>query len=224
MHPALAPALAASFFSKLPPDIVEPVLAHGGYVETPSGLVVTVEQAQGQVALVLSGLFRCFVRGKNDRQATVAYAREGEMIGLPTLFVGTCRMGLQSLTPGAVWAMPGEVLKQAAMRDARLAWALGEEIGRYTFDMACEIADTTFGTVRQRVARHLLDLVVEGPADAPLVAPVSQQELANAVGTAREVVSRVLSAFRSEGLVRATQAGLEVLDATQLYQQSQIVD
>jgi len=224
MHPAVAPALAASFFSKLPLEIVEPLFAQGAYVATPAGLVVTVDQAQRQVAIVLSGLFRCFVRSKNDRQATVAYSREGDMIGLSSLLVGTCRMGLQGLTAGAVWAMPGEAVKQAAMRAPQLAWALAEESARSTYDLASEVADTTFGTVRQRIARHLLDLVVEGPPEAPLVAPVSQQELANAVGTAREVVSRVLSALRSEGLVRTTQAGVEVLDATQLYQQSQITD
>jgi CRP/FNR family transcriptional regulator len=102
--------------------------------------------------------------------------------------------------------------------------ALAEESARSNYDTLDEFAEAAFGTVRQRVARHLLDLVVQGPDDGPLLAPISQQELANAVGTAREVVSRVLQVFKTEGLVRPTQAGLEVLDATELYQQSQVMD
>jgi len=38
------------------------------------------------------------------------------------------------------------------------------------------------------------------------------------------VVSRVLQVFKTEGLVRPTPAGLEVLDAAELYQQSQVTD
>jgi CRP/FNR family cyclic AMP-dependent transcriptional regulator len=224
MNPAIEPAVAASFLSKLPRELVEPLLAEGTLAEVPTGLVISVEQVYGQVALVVSGLFRLFARAKSGRQVTVSYSREGDLVGLTSALTGPCRMGMQSLSAGSLWVMSGEVLKRHALADARLAWALAEVSAQGTYDLLEELADTTFGTVRQRVARHLLDLVVEGPPDAPLVAPISQQELANAVGTVREVVSRVLQVFRSEGLVRATQAGLEVLDATQLYQQSQVTD
>lgn len=222
MNPVVEPALAASFLSKVPRELIEPVFAEGVLVPASPGQTVDEEQSRGQIGLIVSGLFRCFARSRQGRQVTVAYSRQGDLLGLTAAFVGPCPMGLQALTPGSVWVMSADTLKKAALADARLAFALAEESGRMTYDMLQEVSDTVFGTVRQRVARHLLDLVVEGPPEAPLVAPISQQELANAVGTVREVVSRVLSAFRSEGLVRATQAGVEVLDATQLYEQSQV--
>jgi CRP/FNR family transcriptional regulator len=133
-------------------------------------------------------------------------------------------MGMQSLSPGSLWVIPSAALERHAIANPRIAWAVAQDNARSNFEMIGEIADNAFGTVRQRVARHLLDLVVEGPEHGPLVAPISQQDLANAVGTVREVVSRVLQVFKTEGLVRPTPAGLEVLDAAELFQQSQVTD
>lgn len=223
MHPEVEQALAASFLSKLPRAVVESLLAQGVRMASTSGLIVTEDQAHDNVALVLSGLFRMFARAKSGRQCTVAYAREGDMIGLISALAGPCRNGMQSMSAGAVLVISGQALRDHARTHPEIAMALAEESARQSIEMLNELADTAFGTVRQRVARHLLDLVVEGP-DHGLLAPVSQQELANAVGTVREVVSRVLSVLSKEGLVRTTQAGLEVLDASQLYEQSQVTD
>jgi CRP/FNR family transcriptional regulator len=224
VHPDVERALAASFWSKLPREPVEAMFAEGIRLEATAGLIVTEDQARSQVALVLSGLFRMFARAKSGRQVTVAYAREGDMIGLVAALAGHCRNGMQAMSAASVWVLPAETLKRHARANPDMAMALAEENARANVEMLNELADTAFGTVRQRVARHLLDLVVEGPDNGPLLAPVSQQELANAVGTVREVVSRVLTVLSKEGLVRATQAGLEVLDATQLYEQSQVTD
>lgn len=200
------------------------MFTEGFVAETSAGLIFSKEQGQNRVALVLGGLYRMFARSKSGRQMTVAYAREGDMIGLVAALAGPCANGMQALTNGSLWVMTADNLKKHAFHHPQLAAALCEATARYNHEMLEEFADTAFGTVRQRVARHLLDLVVEGTDDGPLLAPISQQELANAVGTVREVVSRVLASFKNEGLVRATQAGLEVLDASQLYEQSQVTD
>src|ERR1041384_6910578 len=119
------------------------------------------------------------------------------MIGLTSLRAGPCQMGVQAISAGALLGLPGETLRQHALSDARIAWALAEGGAQRTHELAEEVAGNTFGTVRQRVARHLLDLVTEAKGDR-LVAPISQQELANHVGTVREVVSRVLQTLKGE--------------------------
>jgi CRP/FNR family transcriptional regulator len=70
------------------------------------------------------------------------------------------------------------------------------------------------------VARHLLDLAAEHQQQAALVAPVSQQELADAVGTVREVVARVLRDLRVDGLIRPTRHGIAVLDPARLHRRA----
>jgi CRP/FNR family transcriptional regulator len=66
------------------------------------------------------------------------------------------------------------------------------------------------------VARHLLDLA-SGQHDADaLRVPISQQELADAVGTVREVVVRVLRELRDEGVVETGRAGIVISDPVRL--------
>ena len=59
------------------------------------------------------------------------------------------------------------------------------------------------------------------PAGAGLLAArVSQQELANAVGSVREVVARVLRELRVAGVIATAADRIVILDATRLYAES----
>jgi CRP/FNR family transcriptional regulator len=80
------------------------------------------------------------------------------------------------------------------------------------YDTLEALAGNTFGTVRQRVARHLLDLAAAGDRTRALVAPVTQQELADAVGSVRAVVARSLGELRDAGLVGSSSDGIVILD------------
>jgi CRP/FNR family transcriptional regulator, cyclic AMP receptor protein len=78
-----------------------------------------------------------------------------------------------------------------------------------------------FGTVRQRVAAHLLDLASDQQVPGgELVAAVSQQELADAVGSVREVVARVLRDFRLARLVATSADAVHLLDPAGLHEQT----
>jgi len=74
-----------------------------------------------------------------------------------------------------------------------------------------EIPGSAFSTVRQRVARHLLDLASEHQPAGRLVARVSQQALADATGSVREVVVRVLRDLRTEDVIRTSRTEIEIL-------------
>lgn len=53
-----------------------------------------------------------------------------------------------------------------------------------------------------------------------LVARVTQQELADAVGSVREVVARVLRDFRQAGAVTTSADAVVIVDAARLYAES----
>jgi CRP/FNR family transcriptional regulator len=52
------------------------------------------------------------------------------------------------------------------------------------------------------------------------VADVSQQELADAVGSVREVVARALRDLRAAGIVGTSTDSVEILDPVQLHEES----
>ncbi len=64
------------------------------------------------------------------------------------------------------------------------------------------------------MARHLLDLASQGASE--LVVSVSQQQLAEAVGTVREVIVRVLRELRAAGVVRTERNRIVILDPARL--------
>jgi CRP/FNR family transcriptional regulator, cyclic AMP receptor protein len=71
------------------------------------------------------------------------------------------------------------------------------------------------------VSAHLLDLAsAQQLPQGSLVARVSQQELADAVGSVREVVARILRDFRLDRLVATAPDSIRILNPAGLHDQS----
>jgi hypothetical protein len=60
--------------------------------------------------------------------------------------------------PYSVFRISARALIAAARRDARVAWAIAEELNRRLYEVLEQTAVNAFGSVRQCVAAHLLDL------------------------------------------------------------------
>src|SRR6478672_4547591 len=80
------------------------------------------------------------------------------------------------------------------------------------------LASTTLSSLRQNVIRHLLDLAVPDPGGNGLVVRLSQQALAEHVGTVREVIGRILRDLKDQGLVATRRDEIVLLDAARLHE------
>ncbi len=84
-------------------------------------------------------------------------------------------------------------------------------VGQRLRNLVRVVESITFGSVRQRLARALLEFGDQAGSDAfPL--PVTHEELAFRLGTVREVVSRNLGRFQAEGLLRVQRKEVALLD------------
>ncbi len=83
--------------------------------------------------------------------------------------------------------------------------------GRRLRQLVGLIESVTFGSVRQRLARTLL----EGAKDQSGI-PLTHEELALRLGTVREVVSRNLARFQAEGMVKMVKRQIVIADAAAL--------
>ena len=102
-----------------------------------------------------------------------------------------------------------------------VAEALLRELADRALTYIHEITGSAFTTVRERVARHLLDLAAEesraaGGAQRALRVAVSQRQLADSVGTVREVVVRVLRDLRDAGVISTYPDHIDILDPIRL--------
>jgi len=214
-------ALARSFLAELPAEVVSELRAGGERADYPAGTTVYQPGSEPRAALVVRGLLRVFLASLEARQVTVRYARPGDVLGIAVLVGGPASVGVQAVEPSGLFRLSSRTLLAAARRDARVSWAIAGELNRRLYDTLEQTAVNAFGSVRQRVAAHLLDLASaqQEPAGR-LAARVSQQELADAVGSVREVVARVLRELRVAGVIATAADRIVILDATRLYAES----
>ena len=213
-------ALAHSFLAELPAEVISELRVGGERADYPAGTTVYQPGSQPRAALVVRGLLRVFLASLEGRQVTVRYARPGDVLGIAVLVGGPVSVGVQAVEPSGLYRLSSRTLLAAARRDARVSWAIAGELNRRLYDTLEQTAVNAFGSVRQRVAAHLLDLASAQQESARPAARVSQQELADAVGSVREVVARVLRELRVAGVIATAADRIVILDATRLYAES----
>ena len=94
---------------------------------------------------------------------TVRYCRPGALIGAVSLFAARFTMpaATRALVDAELLKFSPAVVRRAAARDPRVAQAFLSELSERVLSFIDEIPGNTFATVRQRVARHLLDLAAQ---------------------------------------------------------------
>jgi len=206
-------AIAASSLKELPPEIVTKLLSGATRLAVPAGSTVHREgEVQPHVEMVLRGLVRAHISAADGRTLTIRYCRPGAMLGVATIYApGFVRpFAIQALADSELLALRPDVIRSWADRDLRVTNALLQETSQRVLGFVAEIADSVFASVRERIGRHLLDMASERQEGSELVATISQQELADAVGTVREVVVRVLRELRAEGVVETGRRGIVI--------------
>lgn len=94
--------------------------------------------------------------------------------------------------------------------------------GRRLRNLVSLLEAVTFGGVRQRLARMLLDQSGCTTARGRCKVTSTHQDLAQALGTVREVISRNLSRFQAEGLVRLKPRTIDLLNPEGLRREAEI--
>ncbi|MEA2661626.1 MAG: family transcriptional regulator, cyclic receptor protein [Chloroflexota bacterium] len=168
------------------------------------------------LAVIVSGLLRTYIVSGDGREITIRYGRPGDVLGMSGVVVGPVRRNVQVLVEARVLFLNPKTLRSLAHKDVSVAWLMVEELAALLEDLWEEVGGAVFGTVPQRVASHILDLATAEPGRDGLVAVVTQQELANAVGSVREVVQRSIRQFREEGLLEVTPLGIRIKEPEKL--------
>ncbi len=220
LDPDVRDALRASFLGTLPDDVRQQLTADAMVLRAPAGSDLVREgQPWSGLLLVVAGLLKTYLTSPDGRQIAVRYARPGSLVGAASLFHDRpSPAASRAVTDASVVAFNGDAVKRLAERDVRVALALCRELSDRLWDYFGELGGTAFASVRQRVVRHLLDVASERQRGRTLLVRLSQQELADAVGSVREVVGRVLGKLRDEGLVRTGAGEIELLDPARLHQ------
>lgn len=219
MDPDLLAAVGASHLRELPREVLDELFAGSVRTKIPAGSVAHREREEAPyLDLVVAGVIRIFVTAPDGRTMTIRYCRPGELLGAMSLFSTEFSEAAtkQALIDAELLKMSPTNVRHVAERDLRVARVFLIELSERAQNFVHEISGSAFATVRQRVARQLLDLAStrsrEGRTDGELAVPITQQDLADAAGTVREVVVRALRQLREIGAVRTERDRMIILD------------
>ena len=109
--------------------------AEGERADYPAGTTVYRAGDEPRAALVVRGLIRVYLSSPEGRQVTVRYARPGDVLGIAVLVGGPAGTGVQTVEPSSVLRIGARTLTEAARRDARVAWAVAEELNRRLYEV-----------------------------------------------------------------------------------------
>ena len=209
-------AISASWLAQLPPSLRERVLDGAFPIELPAGGMIYRDEDEPRCALVVTGLVRVILSAQDGRTLTIRYARSGELLGVPTIVGGPAPVSAELVTDSRLLTLNARALAHLGQTEPAVGWMLAAEVTQRLYDTIDAVADRAFGSLRQRVARHLLDLATR-QRDGRLIAPVTQQELAEAVGLGPPGRSpgRGRAAYARTG--RDCVSGIAILDAEGLH-------
>lgn len=170
--------------------------------------------------IVAEGSVRLVVRTVDGREAILRTIRTGEMFGLTAVFDPRESHAPAVQVDREVVAVKRSTVtvfdRPALLRLAEQHCGLAMYLVRNFADFSSVVTDAAsrfaFMTVRQRLAGHLLAIAAP-TAERGLAAMATQQQLANAIGSVREVVARTLHDLREEGAVEVSRGKVAILDA-----------
>jgi CRP-like cAMP-binding protein len=210
---ALAQALEASFLAPLSAAVRAGVIARGRLVRVRGRTLHSRPNGQSaRGGLVVEGLFRVFVMSADGRRLTVRHVRPGGLAGLASGIDEPGPVFVEAVTDGRLLELTADDLEVLAAEYPELGWALAREFSLRLRESIASLAEASFGTLRARLVRLMLDVAVPTDGAGELLVPATQQELADSLGTVREVVGRLMGQLRDAGLVDVARGAIVIRD------------
>jgi len=157
--------------------------------------------------VVESGHLRIFKSSSSGREQVLSIDGPGSSVAeLPVFDGGNYPASVTAVDDATLLFVSRQDFQALCLAHPQVALKVLGVVGARLRRLVGIIEELSFTTVRHRLASFLLHLArTKGKSTADgveVTLPVSNQELASQIGTVRELVSRNLSRFQSEGLVK----------------------
>jgi len=211
-----------SHFSDLPHDDLETLSSHKSCVAYKKGQTLFYEGTRPMgVFCINHGKVKVYKMGSNGKEQILFISQPGDFLGYRSLlseeFYGASATVLEQ---AAICFIPKSDFLTILNRNPgffqKLMKAVCQELGV----MEEKLAQLAQKSVRERLAATIIMLKetygMEGEGSDVIDIALSREDLANIVGTATETVIRLLSDFKSDGMIALKGKKIQVLDAKRL--------
>jgi len=178
------------------------------------------EQCYG-LFILGEGRVKIFKTSSAGREITLAIESAPSSVAEVPLFDGgTYPATVSAVDQVVAYLLSKQDFRKFCLQHPEVALKVLAVVGGRLRQLVGLVEAVTFGSVRQRLARALLEFGQQaGGASFPL--SETHQELASRLGTVREVISRNLSRFQAEGLIRLGKKQIRILNAAGLEREAE---
>ncbi len=166
--------------------------------------------------LIKSGQLRAYILSDEGREITIYRLFDRDMC----LFSASCMMrSIQfEVTIAAekdtqLWVIPVEIYKNIMEESAPVANYTNELMASRFSDVMWLIEQVMWKSLDKRVAAFLLE---EAAIEETKELKITHEIIANHLGSHREVITRMLRYFQSEGMVKLSRGTIQILDEEKL--------
>lgn len=174
------------------------------------------------LVVVENGQLRAFITSESGKEITIYRLLSNDIC----LFSASCVMRniqfdieLEARQDTCLWIIPSRVYKELSDRSLAIANYTNELMASRFTDVMWLMEQVMWNSMDQRLAGFLLE---ESNLRGDKVLTLTHEEIANHLGTAREVITRMLKHFASEGLVALSRGVVEITDENKLMKLSSI--
>lgn len=176
-------------------------------------------QCRGMVR-ILSGRIRTYFLSEEGREITLFFLLPGEIC----VFSASCLMAsvtfdvlIEAVEDTEILLFPSPVLHEIAEKNPAVRLFLNQTANSRLSDAMMTMQKVLFQSPEARIAGFLWEESRRSGRDKIFL---THDEIARFVGSAREVVSKVLKAFASEGLLKTGRGKIEITDEEKLKKKS----
>ena len=165
---------------------------------------------------ICTGQLRAFILSEEGREVTLYRLFAGDIC----LFSASCVMHnlqlnlmIQAEKETDFWVIPAPVYQSVMNTSAALANYTNEIMAARFSEVMWLMEQILWGSMDRRLANFLLE---ESELEGDGSLRITHERIANHLGTAREVVTRMLRYFQNEGMVRLNRGVVELTDRRKL--------
>lgn len=175
----------------------------------------TPNEVCDSLSVVITGKLRASKILPSGYEQVIRYLGEGDVFGEGFVFTGkNYQTHVIGETASEVLEIPKRTLLRAFSNEEFLLSFLKTFSDKIS-NLSNLIDTLSLRTTKQRVAKYLIDLCNSNES-LVFTLPNSKREIADNLGTSREVVSRIFSSLQSNGVIKLTKNTVEVLDTNKL--------
>ncbi len=172
------------------------------------------------VFIIKSGMIKVSKSLEDGREQILRILRSGDILGFEAIYEDTYSATAEALSDAELCCLNKERFLYLLETSARLSLKMMKALGKELEEARSQIRDLGLKSAREKMATFLLSQISSshgtGNKGQKLILELSRQEVSEMVGLSQETVSRILSEFKKDKIIKTDRKEIVILKPDKL--------